>query len=136
MTMLYVNQTFTNFDQIDFILDKGDSVSSPNALIGDPQQEQLKTEATKLIKYFLASLTTPEKDLWVNLSPYEKDRVIPPSFGQTEMGRDLLAQDYILKQITASLIYPEKELGKKFWKKVDNTALGDIEGEAVCSGRR
>ena len=35
----------------------------------DPQQEQLKTEATKLIKYFLASLTIPEKDLWVNLKP-------------------------------------------------------------------
>ena len=34
------------------------------------------------------------------------------------MGRDLLAQDYILKQLTASLIYPEKDLGKEFWGKV------------------
>ncbi|MDO8674486.1 MAG: hypothetical protein Q7K71_00005, partial [Candidatus Omnitrophota bacterium] len=72
----------------------------------------------KLIKYFLASLTVPEKDLWVNLSPYEKDRIVPTSFGQTEMGRDLLAQDYLLKQITASLIYPEDEFGKTFWKRV------------------
>jgi hypothetical protein len=56
--------------------------------------------------------------MWVNLSPYEKDRIVPESFGQTEMGRDLLAQDYILKQITASLIYPEDELGKKFWDRV------------------
>ena len=62
------------------------------------------------------SLTIPEKDLWVNLSPYEKDRVIPKSFGLTEMGRDLLAEDYMLKQITASLIYPEDETGKKFTK--------------------
>jgi len=30
----------------------------------------------------------------------------------------MLAQDYILKQLTASLMYPEKELGKKFWDKV------------------
>ncbi|MDO8675766.1 MAG: hypothetical protein Q7K71_06610 [Candidatus Omnitrophota bacterium] len=72
----------------------------------------------KLIKYFLASLTIPEQDLWVNLSPYEKDRIVPQSFGQTEMGRDLLAQDYLLKQITASLIYPEDEFGKIFWKRV------------------
>jgi len=79
---------------------------------------RLKEESTKLIKYFLASLTIPEKDLWVNLSPYEKDRIVPPEFGQTEMGRDLLAQDYMLKQITASLIYPEGETGKEFWKKV------------------
>ena len=54
----------------------------------------------------------------INLSPYEKNRISPENFGQTEMGRDLLAQDYMLKQITASLIYPEDEIGKKFWKRV------------------
>ena len=96
--------------RFDFILDKGDSQLSDN----DP----LKDESSKLIKYFLASLTIPEKDLWVNLSPYEKDRIIPQSFGLTEMGRDLLAEDYMLKQITASLIYPEDEIGKKFWKRI------------------
>ena len=95
--------------RFDFILDRGDS-----ELSGD----QLKDESTKLIKYFLASITIPEKDLWVNLSPYEKQRIIPRSFGLTEMGRDLLAEDYMLKQITASLIYPEDEFGKKFWKRV------------------
>ncbi len=95
--------------RFDFILDKGESNISSLAL---------KDESTKLIKYFLASITTPEKDLWVNLSPYEKDRIVPESFGKTEMGRDLLAQDYLLKQITASLIYPEDEIGKQFWKRV------------------
>ncbi len=78
----------------------------------------LKVESEKLIRYFLASLAMPEEDLWVNLSPYEKDRIIPESFGKTEMGRDLLAQDYLLKQITASLIYPEGETGKAFWEKI------------------
>ncbi len=34
------------------------------------------------------------------------------------MGRDLLGQDYILKQLTASLIYPEHDLGKKFWDEI------------------
>ncbi len=95
--------------RFDFILDKGDSQLSNDAL---------KDESSKLIKYFLASLTIPEKDLWVNLSPYEKDRIIPNSFGFTEMGRDLLAEDYMLKQITASLIYPEEGTGKKFWKRI------------------
>ena len=94
--------------KFDFILDQGDSHAHAN----------LKQEATRLIKYFLASLTIPEKDLWVNLSPYEKNRIVPESFGQTEMGRDLLAEDYMLKQITASLIYPEDEIGKKFWKHI------------------
>ena len=78
----------------DFIVDGGES---------NLEGEELKTEADKLIKYFLASLTVPEEELWVNLSPYESDRIIPESFGLTEMGRDLLAQDYMLKQLTASL---------------------------------
>ena len=95
--------------RFDFILDQGDRELSPT---------QLKSESSKLIKYFLASLTIPEKDLWVNLSPYEKDRIIPNSFGLTEMGRDLLAEDYMLKQITATLIYPEDQVGKKFWKRI------------------
>ena len=106
--------------RFDFILDKGDVHSPPlmGGVRGGLTDSQLKQESTKLIKYFLASLTTPEKDMWVNLSPYEKDRIVPESFGQTEMGRDLLAEDYILKQITASLIYPEDAIGKRFWKRV------------------
>jgi hypothetical protein len=93
----------------DFIVDTGHS-----KLEGDA----LKAESDRLIKYFFACLTIPEKDLWVNLSPYEKDRMVPKALGETALGRDLLAQDYLLKQLTASLIYPEKDLGKKFWDKV------------------
>ena len=99
--------------RFDFIVDTGDS---------ELQGEPLKKEADKLIKYFLASLTVPEDQLWVNLSPYEKDRIVPNEFGTTEMGRDLLAQDYLLKQLTASLLYPEGDLGKKFWDKVYKTS--------------
>jgi len=99
--------------QFDFILDSGDS-----ELVG----EDLKEESSKLIRYFLTSLTMPEDDLWVNLSPYEKDRIIPDLFGQTEMGRDLLAQDYLLKQLTSSLMYPENELGEEFWNKIYDRA--------------
>ena len=97
-----------------FILDTGNSLSKN----GNPQQEQLKNASMRLIKYFLAGLTVPQEDLWVNLSPYEKNRIVPQALGTTELGRDLLAQDYILKQLTASLIYPEKDLGREFWNRV------------------
>lgn len=95
--------------QFSFIINSGQSGLQGDALQG---------EANKLIKYFMASLTVPEDELWVNLSPYESQRIISETFGQTEMGRDLLAQDYILKQLTASLIHPEKDLGKEFWDRV------------------
>jgi|GEM_PF-2506971 len=95
--------------QFDFIVNDGDD---------NLRGEALKGEAQKMIKYFLASLTIPENDLWVNLSPYEKDRIIPEGLSRTDIGRELLAQDYVLKQITASLIYPEGEFGKKFWDRI------------------
>ncbi|MEI8011941.1 MAG: hypothetical protein WCI27_05605 [Candidatus Omnitrophota bacterium] len=107
---VYPNDPF----RLDFILDKGETLHTTSV----QDESLLKNESSRLIKYFLASITVPEKDLWVNLSPYEKDRIVPDAFGQTEMGRDLLAQDYLLKQITASLMYPEGEVGKKFWARI------------------
>ena len=95
--------------RFDFIVDEGDT---------HLQGAAFESEAQRLIKYFLATLTTPEKDLWVNLSPYENNRIIQDDFGRTAMGRDLLAQDYILKQLTASLMHPDGTLGKKFWAEV------------------
>ncbi|VAX35184.1 hypothetical protein MNBD_UNCLBAC01-950 [hydrothermal vent metagenome] len=93
----------------DFIVDKGDE---------NLEGEVFNEKARDLIKYFLAGLTVPKDEMWVNLSPYEQDRIIPNGFGDTKMGRDMLAQDYMLKQLTASLMYPEDELGKKFWNRV------------------
>ncbi len=97
-----------------FLVDSGKSKLTGKALYD---------ESLKLARYFLASLTTPEENLWVNLSPYEKNRIVPEKFGQTEMGRDLLAQDYLLKQLTSSLIYPEEEIGHKFWKRIYQKAF-------------
>jgi len=99
--------------EFDFIIDSGDMKL---------EGEDFRKESMKLIKYFLASLTTPEKDMWVNLSPYEQDRITPETFGETIMGQDLLIQDYLLKQITASLMYPESQSGDAFWKRVYDLA--------------
>src|SRR6202142_2081618 len=93
----------------DFIINRGDK-----PLSAAEKQEEYK----KLVKYFLASLAVPDEDQWVNLSPYEKNRIIKDDFGKTVMGRDLLAQDYLLKQITASLIYPQDKLGRQFWNEI------------------
>ncbi len=99
--------------KFDFIVDTGDT-----SITG----AELKTESTKLIKYFLASLTTPEDQAWVNLSPYEKGRIISEGFGKTTMGRDLLAQDYVLKQVSAAISNPKEQLGEEFWNRVHQKA--------------
>lgn len=73
--------------------------------------------AEKLVRYFLASLSIPEDNIWVNLSPYEDDRIVEENLGITDMGKDLLAQDYVLKQLSASLTHPETDSGKDYWSK-------------------
>lgn len=94
--------------KFDFLIRKGDASLTP---------EQKQQEYTRLVKYFLTALTIPDVDQWVNLSPYEGDRLVDDEFGLTAMGRDLLAQDYLLKQLAASLTHPDTDLGKKYWSE-------------------
>ncbi len=101
----------------DFIVDQGQSKLST---------DELKEETTKLVKYFLAALTIPDKEVWVNLSPTEKDRIIPDVLGQTTMGKTMLEQDYVLKQLAASLTNPETDLGKKYWEQVNGARTLDV----------
>jgi hypothetical protein len=93
----------------DFIVEQGTAKLS---------EDELKLETEKLVKYFLAALTIPDKEAWVNLSPYEKDRIIPDVLGQTVMGKTMLEQDYQLKQLASSLTNPDEKLGQEFWTKV------------------
>ncbi|MCD4780671.1 MAG: UTP--glucose-1-phosphate uridylyltransferase [Candidatus Omnitrophica bacterium] len=95
--------------RFDFILDTGEEIFN---------DQEVREYSRKLVKYFLAALTVSEKKMWVNLSPYENNRIISDELGRTEMGRDMLAQDYILKQLTSSMMYPEDNLGAEFWYKV------------------
>jgi len=94
---------------IDFIIDKGDSKL---------EGEKLNAEIKKIIEYFLTSLTIPEKEMWVNLSPYESDYIISDYFASTRMGHVFLEQDYLLKQLTATLTYPENDIGDNYWKTI------------------
>lgn len=74
-----------------------------------------ESERSKLIRYFLAALTVPEDKLWVNLSPYENDRIIDNSLVATEIGETLLNQDYLLKQLSSSITHPDTEIGENYW---------------------
>ena len=94
--------------KFDFIIDAGKN----------PDPGQVKVQSSRLIKYFLAGLTIPSQDIWVNLSPYEPEAVAPQGLSRTELGKDLLSQDYYLKQAAASLTDPQQTLGKKFWENI------------------
>ena len=92
--------------EIDFLIDSDKNLEIP------------ESEARKLVKYFLTVLTIPENDLWVNLSPNEPNKIMDSQVSRTDMGRDMLLQDYLLKQFASSLTFPESQLGQKFWNRV------------------
>jgi hypothetical protein len=109
--------------KFNFIIDTGNDKVDPAFL---------KDESQRLINYFLAVLATPEDSLWVNLSPYEQNRIIPNGLEATEIGEGMLAQDYVLKQLAASLTYPETEAGKKYWDDI-NTPSATLRGSSATS---
>ena len=90
-------------------------------------------EASKLVQYFLAAVTVPQDDLWVNLSPYEKDRIITDELGSTELGSGLLSQDYVLKQFSSSLTDPNTTLGRAYWG-IENRKSKLEKGSDLISG--
>jgi hypothetical protein len=99
-----------NLFNIEFVIDPGDQKIIPSS------------ETSRLIQYFLAGLTMPQKDIWVNLSPYESTRIMKDELARTDLGKDLLIGDYVLKQLAASLTDPRSALGKEFWSTDDRTS--------------
>ena len=105
--------------RLDFLLDLGGSRLAESAI---------PVEALHHIRCFLAALAIPEEDWWVNLTIGQPDRVAPKSLGSTTLGRTLLLQDYLLKQVAASIQNPLTESGSSYWKQVYEAAyvyLGD-----------
>lgn len=99
----------------------------------EDQRKVSAKEANLLLRYFMAALTVPEDELWVNLSPYEQNKIIPDKLAVTDLGKEMLAQDYILKQLSSSLTHPDTELGRDYWSSVGaihessaNQALGKV----------
>lgn len=89
-----------------FVIDKGDS-----ALRNEDVNAQLAD-------YFYTSLVLRNEFQWVNLSAYESDHMLPPELSGTLMGRNLLSQDCMLKQLTASFMHPDSPIGRKYWDAV------------------
>lgn len=80
------------------------------------QTKMSQEDIQRNVNYFFTGLGVEESDIWVNLSPYEANRILPQSIDDTELGRDLLLQDYLLKQISSSLTHPETGLGEAYWE--------------------
>lgn len=80
--------------------------------------EELTNEHNKLIDYFKTSLAVKEENQYVNLSPYEYDKMLPEALADTQLGIDFLSFDCVLKRFVSSSLHPESEYGKKYWDSI------------------
>ncbi|MCP3956475.1 MAG: toll/interleukin-1 receptor domain-containing protein [bacterium] len=84
-----------------------------------PTEEEQVELAMRLRNYLNASLVVQPDLLKVDLSPYDDYCGIPRALRHTELGRDLLAQDVVLKDYTARLLHPSLDAGRAFWSELE-----------------
>jgi hypothetical protein len=80
--------------------------------------ESLQREAEKVTAYFWESVAVAGENNWVNLSPFESNRMLPAPLGGTRLGRSYLETDLKLKELSASLLHPDCDTGKAYWKEL------------------
>lgn len=89
-----------------------------------PAPDEVLELQGRLGRYLNTFLVLDGEHVHVNLSPTEPYCGLPTLLRNTELGRDLLAQDVVLKHYTALQLHPSTTHGKAFWDRVETLAPG------------
>jgi tetratricopeptide (TPR) repeat protein len=74
---------------------------------------------------FLTGLAVPDDKFWVNLAPWEPDRIIDTQLSQSDIGRIMLEADFQMKKDFSNYENPcANETGKALWDLLDKK--GDV----------
>jgi len=104
-------------------------LSDATATPASPQeQHQLQT---RLGRYLNTFLVLSGDQVNVTLNPTDDFCGLPPLLRHTELGRDMLAQDVVLKHYTATRFHPSTPQGKAFWQEADKIITG-VHGFETC----
>jgi hypothetical protein len=84
------------------------------------QQLTLEDNSELSFTSFLTGLVLPQSDFWVNLNPWEPDRIIESDLALTDSGRVMLEADIAMKRSFSSYENPGNgEIGSTFWDLLD-----------------
>ena len=75
-------------------------------------------EMEMAVHLFFEALSVASDDLWVNLGPAERRRVLGATLDGTELSRVFLECDLALKQTCAGLLSPACTIGREFWAEL------------------
>jgi hypothetical protein len=80
----------------------------------------LKEASALSAKAFIAGLTIPNHKFWVNLNPWEPERIIEKDVSPTDVGRIMLEADLQMKKDFNKYEDPcHSQVGVKYWKLLD-----------------
>ena len=99
-----------NPTSLNFIVDGGDDHALTELIASG--------EYAKQLDYFNSALAVKEDNLHVEMSGNELDPMLPKPLVGTRLGRVLLSQDFVLKQLAASFLHPDNPIGKEYWDRV------------------
>jgi hypothetical protein len=69
--------------------------------------------------------------VYVNLAPNESAKLLSQTLRGTRLGIALLEFDYRLKRLSASLLHPDVDTGRRFWAEVLDSCKGDLDLEEI-----
>jgi len=94
-----------------------------------PTPKEITEIQGRLGRYLNSFLVLTGDHVNVNLTPDKDYCGLPKLMRKTELGRDMLAQDVVLKHYTVYQLHPTSPQGEQFWNEVDTVTAGSQELE-------
>jgi TIR domain len=116
---------------LDNPLQIGFSLLSDASLSMPTPDEQLELQ-TRLGRYLNTMLVLTGENLHADLSPLHEFCGLPELLRHTELGRDMLAQDVVLKHAIACHIHPSTLHGREFWAAADTFGAANAGAFESC----
>jgi len=106
-------------EQEEPLLDFQYMLRATEAKPGDEIIDFEEAEALAL-QWFLIGLSLPDDRFWVNLNPWEADRIIDEDLGRTDLGRIMLEADFQMKKDFCKYQNPcESDAGERYWNMLE-----------------
>lgn len=113
LSYISVNTNRSGGVDFDFILNAGKAEGTNPGI--DPINSSLMAATA-----FMTGLAVPDNKFWVNLAPWEQDRIIDEQLSQSDVGRIMLEADLQMKRDFSNYGNPcANETGKALWDLLD-----------------
>ncbi len=121
-TSISLNYISVNTNSFDYVI-RAQKTSDLNQIVTLEKGTELSFAS------FLIGLVLPESEFWVNLNPWEPDRIIGKDLGSTDVGRIMLEADLQMKRSFSSHENPGNgDVGAQFWDILDQKKVELMNG--------